>query len=128
MNQKTVGYLRSAKKFIFEIVVYAVTLPWLPVLCIWLLSLVVMMILNTEPAIRLGETLPGDYSNIFSYFSAWILFSIIIFASLLINFIWFRKNQTHEVISICIVFFLFGSFCMLVWPEIDAFLKLRNIV
>ena len=128
MDQKISFSLSSITKNSVDLLVYAITLPWLPVLSAWLLSAAVMIILNTESAIRLGDIVPGDYSNFFTYISSWLLMSVIVFSSLIINFIWFKNNKTHEVISICILFFLFGSFAFILWPEIDAFLKLRNIV
>jgi hypothetical protein len=128
VEQKLDFSLNQVKKTIIEVLVYSITLPWLPVLSMWLLSGIVMIILNSEPVIRLGEVLPGDYSNFFTYSGAWFLLTIIVLSSLGINFAWFKHNKTHEVVSICVLFFLFASFAFLLWPEVDAFLKLRNIV
>jgi hypothetical protein len=113
--------------YLRDLLVFSLTLPWLVLVSFWLFISIISGIISTEPAIRLGERLAGDFSSTFSFVGAWTAITVIFFASLWINFHFFRNNRTHFVVSLAVVCFLFVTYLFLLWPELDIFLKLHNV-
>lgn len=128
MSQEQQKHSRfSLQKGLWEFFVFLFTLPWLVLVSGWIFISGTTLILNTEPAIRLQESIAADFSGYFTYVSAWLWVTAFIFCGALANFIWFRENRTFQSVSILVLLLLVGSYFLILAPEISLYLKLRNL-
>lgn len=117
------------KKIINDIkgyVLMMVTIPWLVPTSFWLFTTITIVILESDPKIKLGQLIPGDFTNFFTYLLSWIIASILYIISSVLHYVWNQQNRPHAVLSIYIIMLLMVSYWFLLWPEIDLFLRLRQ--
>lgn len=117
---KTIAHFRSY-------LVFALTLPWLPIFAVWLFLTIITFLLPSEPTVHLSEHLAGDYSGFFTYFGVWLSMSAIYIGSTIWNYVSYQQNRTHSVVSISILAFLFLCYFLVLQPEITLYLKIKNV-
>lgn len=129
MQLKSADYgFKHIRQHIVDFFVFLFTLPWLVLVSAWLFCTAITFILNSDAAIRLQQVIPGDFSAQFSFLGVWLLVTLLVFFGALANFVWFRDNRTFHALSIVILMLLLGSYFLVLAPEIDLYLKLRNVV
>lgn len=108
-----------------QLAVFLVTLPWLTVFAGWTLITIITLLTNTS--VDLNETIPGDFTGVLSYLSAWLLATAVYITSLLLNFKYFQENRTHAVISISLILLVFLGYLFIIYPEFQSYLSSKNL-
>ena len=93
---------------------------------LWLFVTIVTFILQTDSAIQLSATIPGDFTNFFSFTISWLLVTAIFFASTIVHYVWHQTNRQQTVLAVFIVSVALIAYGFLLYPEIDLFFRLRQ--